>query len=63
MTRKVGERIMIGDNVVVTVVKIANGLVRIGVEAPASHVIVRRELLDDRTQRSSHDGSNLEPGT
>jgi len=24
---------------------------------------VRRELLDDRTQRSSHDGSNLEPGT
>lgn len=62
MTRKIGERIMIGDNVVVTVVKIANGMVRIGIEAPSNHVVVRRELLDDSLDRSTHDGSKLEPG-
>lgn len=47
VTRKVGERIVIGENVTVTVVRIASGMVRIGVEAPADYTIVRRELLID----------------
>lgn len=63
MTRKIGERIMIGDNVVVTVVKIGNGMVRIGIDAPASHVVVRRELLDEPLHRQPNDGSNSEPGS
>lgn len=46
MSRKVGERIVIGDNVVVTVVRIAGGMVRIGIEAPSNYMVVRRELLD-----------------
>ena len=45
VTRKVGERIVIGDNITVTVVRIAGGLVRIGVEAPSDCPVVRRELL------------------
>lgn len=60
MTRKVGERIMIGENVVVTVVKIAGGLVRIGIEAPASHTVVRRELLDDSGVRQPGKNSSSE---
>ena len=63
MTRKVGERIMIGDNVVVTVVKIGNGLVRIGIEAPSNHAVVRRELLDEQMRRPSNDSSNFESGS
>jgi len=46
VTRKVGERIVIGDNVTLTVVRIAGGLVRIGIDAPSDHVIVRKELLN-----------------
>jgi len=46
VTRKVGERIVIGDNITVTVVRIAGGLVRIGVDAPSNCPVVRRELLD-----------------
>lgn len=46
VTRKVGERIVIGDQVTVTVVRIAGGVVRIGVDAPAEFTVVRRELLD-----------------
>ncbi len=46
VTRKIGERILIGDNIVVTVLKIGNGGVRIGVEAPPEMAIVREELAE-----------------
>ena len=36
VSRKIGERILIGDKIVVTVVKIGSGGVRIGIEAPSS---------------------------
>jgi carbon storage regulator len=45
LSRKVGEKILIGDKVSVTVVRIAPGIVRIGVEAPPELSIVREELL------------------
>ncbi len=46
LSRKVGERIYIGDDVSVTVVRISPTEVRIGIEAPLSAPIVRKELLD-----------------
>ena len=44
LTRKVSERFMIGDEIVVTVVKIDGRQVRIGIEAPREVVIRRTEL-------------------
>lgn len=46
LSRKVGERILIGDKVAVTVVRIAQGIVRIGIEAPEELPIVREEIKD-----------------
>jgi carbon storage regulator len=46
VTRKVGEQIVIGDHVTVTVVRIASGAVRIGIEAPKEYSVMRRELLE-----------------
>ncbi len=46
LSRRVGERIYIGDDVSVTVVRISPTEVRIGIEAPLSTPIVRKELLD-----------------
>ncbi len=46
VTRKIGERIFIGEKIVVTVVKIGNGGVRIGIEAPPEMAIVREELAE-----------------
>lgn len=46
LTRKVGESFVIGDNIVVTVVRIAGGGVRIGVEAPAGCNVMRQELQE-----------------
>jgi len=45
LSRKPEERILIGDDIVVTVVKIGANTVRIGVEAPKDVRILRQELL------------------
>ena len=44
LSRKVGERILIGDHIAVTVVRLSSGGVRLGIEAPANLVVVREEL-------------------
>ncbi len=46
MSRKVGERILIGEEITVTVVKVSGGGVRIGVEAPLELPIMREELAE-----------------
>jgi carbon storage regulator len=44
LSRKVGERILIGDRVTVTVVRISGGGVRLGIEAPPEMAVIREEL-------------------
>ena len=46
LTRKVGELIVIGGNIRVSVTAIEKGRVRIGIEAPRDVNIVREELLE-----------------
>lgn len=45
LSRKLGERIVINGNIVVTVVKIDRNQVRIGIEAPGSVRVFRQEIL------------------
>ena len=44
LSRKVGERILVGDNVTITVVRLTNGGVRLGIEAPSEMAVVREEV-------------------
>jgi carbon storage regulator len=44
LSRKLGERILIGDRIVVTVAKLANGQVRLGIEAPREIAVFREEI-------------------
>lgn len=44
VSRKPGERILIGDKIVITVVKLAGGAVRLGVDAPGELPVMREEL-------------------
>lgn len=46
LSRKVGEKILIGDNISVTVVRITGGGVRLGIEAPTEMPVVREELKE-----------------
>jgi carbon storage regulator len=52
LSRKVGQRILIGDNIAVTVVRVAQGAVRIGVEAPSDLPIIREEIRGEAENRS-----------
>ena len=52
LSRKESERIYLGDDVVLTIVRIHGDKVRIGVEAPSDVRILRREL-DDQTIEAS----------
>ncbi len=46
LTRKIGERIVIGDNITVTIVDIKGDSIRIGVDAPKEVKIYRGEIYD-----------------
>ena len=46
LSRKIGEKIHIGNQVTLTVVRIKGNQVRIGIEAPDDVAIVRAELRD-----------------
>lgn len=53
LSRKVGERILVGDEITITVVRMAQGVVRIGVEAPAEMAIVREEIKEQASVKSA----------
>ncbi len=48
LSRKIGEGIVVGDNVEITVVKISGGVVRVGINAPDDYVVVRQELQESQ---------------
>ena len=43
ITRRVGEKIMVGDDVVVHVMEIVGNTVRVGIQAPRSTPVYREE--------------------
>ena len=47
LSRKLGEKIYINDNICITVVDIDRGKIRLGIEAPRDVPIFRQELLVD----------------
>lgn len=56
LTRRVGETLMVGDDVTVTVLGVKGNQVRIGVNAPKD-VAVHREEIYDRIRKENEAGS------
>ena len=48
LTRKLMEKLFIGDDICVTVVRLEVGQVRLGIDAPREVAVVRAELVPDR---------------
>jgi carbon storage regulator len=55
LSRKLGEKIYISDNICITIVDIDRGKIRLGIEAPRDVPIFRQELLEKK------DGDTVTP--
>jgi carbon storage regulator len=60
LTRRVGETIMIGNDVTVTVLGVKGNQVRVGVSAPRD-VAVHREEIFERIKHEEQDGGSDRP--
>ncbi len=65
LTRRLGETVCIGDNVMVTVLAIKGNQVRIGINAPRSVVVDREEIFERKRSESASrhlDAAGGDPG-
>jgi carbon storage regulator len=58
LTRRVGESLMIGDDINVTVLGIRGNQVRIGVNAPKNVAVHREEIYERIKHEQPGDGQN-----
>jgi carbon storage regulator len=63
LTRKLMEKLFIGDDICVTVVRLEGGQVRLGIDAPREVTVVRAELVPERlAARTRPSGAGTNPG-
>jgi carbon storage regulator len=55
VTRRPGERIMVGDQVVITVIEVKGSSVRIGIDAPRAVPVYREEIYAAMQQSGGDD--------
>jgi carbon storage regulator len=60
LTRRVGETLMIGNDVTVTVLGVKGNQVRIGINAPKT-IAVHREEIYERVKREQEGGNSIAP--
>ncbi|MEG6566770.1 carbon storage regulator CsrA [Thermoanaerobacterium saccharolyticum] len=62
LTRKIGQSLIIGDNIEIKIVSIDGENVKIGISAPKDVSVIRKELLEvkDENKKAAHvDRSSL----
>ncbi|GMV69157.1 MAG: hypothetical protein AMXMBFR76_15960 [Pseudomonadota bacterium] len=58
LTRRVGETVMVGDEITITVLGVKGNQVRLGINAPKDVAVHREEIY----QRIKHEHDDVEPG-
>jgi carbon storage regulator len=61
LSRKRSERILIGSNICITVVKLEGNQVRLGIDAPAHLSVMRAELLERLTEAEENTLKTVPP--
>ena len=60
LTRRVGETLVIGDDITVTVLGVKGNQARLGVNAP-KEIAVHREEIFNRIKHEQEDGESIRP--
>ena len=56
LARRLGESILVGEGIQITVIELHKNRVKIGIDAPKDVTILRKELIcDDNKQQSASD--------
>jgi carbon storage regulator len=63
LSRKCGQSITIGDDIVITVVRLGRGNVQIGIEAPGHVRILRQEVIQRMLDEGEQDDRRWFAGT
>lgn len=58
LTRKINERIVIGGDIEITILKVSRDKVKLGIKAPESVSIQREELMASITEENLRAGSS-----
>ena len=59
LTRKLQEKIQIGDNITISILRVKGNAVRIGIDAPREIRVIRAELAHSREGVSSADSGGV----
>jgi carbon storage regulator len=63
VSRKIGEELKIGDNIIIKIVDIDKNQVKVGVDAPRDIAILRMELVREITKQNKLSISNTSEDT
>lgn len=55
LSRKPGEKIMVGEDITIVIVRIGPNAVRVGIEAPHGLNIVRAEIIETKPTSAQHE--------
>jgi carbon storage regulator len=59
LTRKIGEQIVIGDDIIIKIVEVKGKQVRVGIEAPRSVEVNREEIYQQKHPEKELNSQNL----
>ena len=60
LSRKESEKIMLGDSVILTIVRVSGDRVRLGIEAPSDMLILRMELDPNEQEMTKKETKKLQ---
>lgn len=60
ITRKQGESLLIGDDIEITILKVGDGSIKIGIEAPKDKVILRKEVYENVKKENNDAIANID---
>ena len=63
LTRRVGEKLIIGDDVIVTILSLKGNQIRVGIDAPREVKVHRQEVFDRIQKEKEREKLSVVPST